>query len=90
VSYRLRREDILDAWLAGDPPDQAEVLAWLFKLIEDPDSIEVTTVPITMGLPAYTAIVPGTLTAVTFSIVRSPPYLEHVAGIYLRRIESLA
>jgi hypothetical protein len=89
VSWQLRDLKVLDDWLATNPPTdiRTRVLAWLFELAEDPYAVDPMTVPVLMGLPLFTAIVPGTPIAVTYAVVKSPPYPESVAGVHLRRIE---
>lgn len=91
MRYKIRQLDQLDRWLGTNPPVEVRtrVTTWLFELAEDPHSVEATPVPLAAGLPLWTAIVPGTHVAVTWTLIKSPPYPEDQAAIVLRRIDSI-
>jgi hypothetical protein len=75
VSYRISGLYRLDEWLATDPPPdiRRRVLVWLMDLLENPDSAEVTPIP-GMGLPVYTAVVPGTDVPVSYVLMKHTVY----------------
>jgi hypothetical protein len=87
VNYRIDGLETFDAWLESEPsePIRAAVTDWLFRLVEDPHDVDATPVPIgLMGLPVWTAIVPDTNVAVTWSVMKHPPYPEPV--VVLREV----
>jgi hypothetical protein len=92
MTYRLRDDGgILDEWLATGPAvtPRTRVLTWLFELLEDPLSKSSTPVPLGMGLPVYTSIVPGTTFSVSYTVHKNPPYNEADAGVYLVAIREI-
>lgn len=88
--YPLGGVEKLDEWLESEPSERCRrlVLDWIAELLADPDptKLQVTPVP-TTGLPVYTVVVPRTDTAVSFCIIKSPPYLYREVAIV--RIETL-
>ena len=91
MTYRLKNRTVLDAW-ADKEPDEAirlRVARWLFRLADDPTTIETTPVPVVGGLPLNTTVVPGTKIAVTFVLIKSPPYPPSAAALILRDIRSV-
>ena len=88
MSFKLRNERVLDAWIETGPTlgDRTRVLAWLFELCEDPFAVECEEIRPTTGLADRVATVPNTDTQVVFSIAKPSVYDDHVVGIYLRAI----
>jgi len=90
LTYRLKGLEVLDEWLTVAPDGAREpVFSWLFQLIEGPEAVPSTPVPLGTGLPVYTAIVPATDTAVSWVLVKSPPYPAGSAAVILKRMEQV-
>lgn len=91
MTYQVAGIDKLDDWMdAHDEDDQRRLplLDWLARIAEDPDAVDAEIVYGT-GLPTRTTLVPGTQTAVTFVVVKSPPYPADQARMTLVRITDL-
>lgn len=91
MPYKIRQLEQLDRWLETNPPVEVRtrVTTWLFELAKNPEGVDATPVPLAAGLPLWTAIVPGTDVAVTWVLIKSPPYPEDQASIMLRKIDSI-
>lgn len=93
MTYRLNDAyGTLEAWRDAcmDEDLRLRVEAWLFELIEDPDSVGGVLVPdyASTPLPVYGKLIPGTDVVVLWQVFTSPPWDREIECVSVCHIET--
>lgn len=88
TAYRITGLENLERWLATDPPadDRLAVVRCIEAISADPDSVDTTPTPATLGLPLHVTTADPSERMVAFSVMRSPPYAKNLRSVRIARI----